>query len=351
MKKKKFSFFFIISILIFIFILFLSFLKWNDNPPLPKKSNPPIIKLNINNHIKSNELHLKFVSFNIHFGIGLDIKTKKTEKHNYIKRLTEIANILKSINADVVFLQEVDFNSIRSSNIDQSKFLASLAGYNFIAKSPTLKKKIHLSFNKIIGNIEHGLCILSKYPIENNENIVFEYSNEFPFFVKWLYDPHGAQKCCIKIGKTKINVINLHLEPWGQYTRENQMKMIKYYWLENTNIPTIIGGDFNALSPHAKKNGYYMQDAPWFIDKAKWNIKNDITISTLLNAGFKEADPTILSLKNSKNYTFPSNNPKEKIDFIFAKKKIRIIKGFVYKEAKEASDHLPIVTEIKIGNN
>ncbi len=351
MKKNKFSFSFILIFFFIILLLFLTFLWWNDNPSLPKRSNPPIIKFNTANDLTNNALYLKIASYNIHFAIGLDIKTKKTEKQNYITKLHEIAHILKDIDADIVLLQEVDFDSKRSCFIDQGKYLASLAGYSYISKVTTLRKKIHLSYNKIIGKIEHGLCVLSKYPIEYNESIVFDHTNEIPFFASWLFDPHGAQKCSINFNGTKINLINLHLDPWSQNSRENQIKMLKDLWITHTKLPIIIGGDFNALSPYSKKGGFYMKDAPWFIDKTKWNIKNELTISTILHAGFKEADPTILSLKKTKNYTFPSDNPKEKIDFIFAKNKAKIIKGFVYKQAKDASDHLPIVAEIKINSN
>lgn len=347
MKKNKLKIF--IILFIFFIILPLSFLWWNDNPPLPQRSNLPITKINTSNNLKNNPEFLKIASYNIHFGIGIDIKTKKTEKNNYIKRLNEIANILKKIDADVVLLQEVDFNSKRSSNINQGEYLAQQAGYKYMSISPTLRKKIHPSFNKIIGRIEHGLCVLSKYPIDHSENIIFQLTDEIPFIFKWLFDPHGAQKCSIKFNSSKINIINLHLDPWSQLKREEQVELIKENWLSHAEFPTIIGGDFNALSPNSKKEGHYLKDAPWFIDKAKWDIKNEVTIPTILHSGFKEADPTILSLKKS-NFTYPADAPKEKIDFIFSGNKTKIIKGFVFKEAKDASDHLPIVAEIKINN-
>lgn len=344
MNKNKLITFFVLTI--FIIIFFISIHIWNDHPSLPKQSNPPIITLN-NYNSKNDTQHLKITSYNIHFGIGFDIKTKKTEKFDYITRLNEIANILKKINADIVLLQEVDFDSKRSSFIDQSVYLANKAGYNFIAKSPTLRKKIHLSFNKLFGKIEMGLCVLSKYPIEYNESRVFKQTKEIPFFAKWLFDPHGAQQCIIKYHQAKLNIINVHLDPWSQQTREEQIKKIKHDWIEKTNRTTIVGGDFNALSPFAKKEGFYLLDAPWFIDRTKWNIKNDKTIPTILKAGFQDTDPNIL--KKIKNFTFPSDKPKEKIDFIFSNK-AKIITGFVYKEAKKASDHLPIVAEFTIDN-
>lgn len=349
MKKIKTRHIIFLFTTFLIPILFTLVHIWNDNPPLPKRSNPEILKLDV--LTTTSNQNLKIASYNIHFGIGFDVTTIKTKKEDYIRRLDEIASILKKIDADIVLLQEVDFDSKRSSFIHQGKYLAQKAGYSYVAKSATLRKKFHLSFNLLWGRIEHGLCILSKYPVESNESIVFEQTKEVPIIAKWLFDPHGSQRCIIDYKGTKINVVNLHLDPWSQQTREKQILEIKNEFLENSKLPSIIGGDFNSLSPKSKKEGLYMQDAPWFIDKTKWNIEKESTIPTLLHAGFIEADPTILKFARKKNYTFPSDNPKEKIDYIFAGNRAKILDGFVYKNAKEASDHLPIAAEITILSN
>lgn len=354
MKKSKLLFFLLLSILSTVFFLFFIFLWWNNNPSLPQRSTPPIQVLNVKNNLIKNRksLNLKVVSYNIHFGIGFDAMTRSIDKKSYEKRLNKIAQILKNIDADIVLLQEVDSYSKRSNFIDQGKYLAQKAGYNYLAAAPTLKGKIHINFHNVIGKIEHGLSVLSKYPIEYNEAYIFNYSNEMPFFVKWLYDPHGAQKCLVNINGKKINVINVHLDPWSQKSREAQIQKIKTIWLTNNKFPTIIGGDFNSISPSAlKKDGLYLDDAPWFIDRKKWDIKNESTILTLLHLGFKEASPLKLSLKHKKFNSFPSNDPKEKIDYIFAGYKTRVIQGYIYNEAKMASDHLPIVADIKINGN
>jgi len=351
MKRIRLIISLILTNLFILFLLFFTFLWWNNTSPLHKKSNPAISTLKINNDPKDNyQKIIKIVSYNIHFGIGLNIQTDEIDKNSYLKRLNKIAKILQDINADIVLLQEVDFFSKRSFFIDQHKYLAMKSGYKYIAKAPTLRKKIHFFFNKVIGKIEHGLSILSKYPIEFNEAYIFDISKEIPFYMNWLYDPHGAQKCIVDIKGKKINIINVHLDPWSQYIREEQMTTIKNLWLKDKK-PTILGGDFNALSPTAiKKKGLYQLDAPWFIDKKSWDIKNEQTINILISLGYKEAAATKLSIKTN-NFTYPSNNPKEKIDHIFASNEIKIIQGYIYKDAKIASDHLPIIAEIKLKKN
>lgn len=354
MKKTKLFFLLLLSSFSTIIFLFFIFLWWNENPPLPKRSNPEITVLNVvkNNIDNSKPFIIKVASYNIHFGIGFEADSPHIDKNSYIKRLDKIAQILKEIDADIVLLQEVDSFSKRSHHIDQASFLALKAGYNYISQSPTLKGKVHINFHKVFGKIEHGQAILSKYPIEYSEAIVFDYANYMPFFTKWLYDPHGAQKCVMNFNGKKINLINLHLDPWSQDERERQIQKIKKLWLTDKNTPTIIGGDFNSIAPGAStKDGLYLQDAPWFVDKKTFDIKNETTISTILHLGFKEAAPLKLSLKHKRYYSYPSDYPKEKIDYIFAGYKARIIHGYIYEDAKTASDHLPIVADIKINGN
>jgi len=351
MKKIKLIFSFIFSIVLIFIFLFFIFLWWNNSPPLYKRSRPHITSLKIAKNENNSNINLKVATYNIHFGIGINVKTLQNDKNSYIKRLNKTASIIKDINADVILLQEVDFNSKRSFFINQGEYLASQAGYNFIATAPTLRKKIHIFFNKIIGKIDCGMCILSRHPIEYNEAIIFDYSKEIPFFINWLYDPHGAQKSVINYNGKKISFINLHLEPWSQFSRQSQVKTIKDLWLTNNNTTIIIGGDFNTVATAVEKNGFAQNDAPWFVDKSKWDLKNETTIHTLLHMGFKEVAPAKLSLKNTKYFTYPSNDPKEKIDHIFVGNKARIIKGYIYHEAHMASDHLPLIAEIKMNGN
>ncbi|NGX63125.1 MAG: hypothetical protein KR126chlam6_00532 [Candidatus Anoxychlamydiales bacterium] len=352
MKATKLIIFLCLTIILILIILFRIFLWWNESPILQKRSNPPITTLNIQNdrnNKKETKLNLKIVTYNIHFGIGEDGKTIKIDKKSYENRLDQIAKILKTIDADIVFLQEIDFTSKRSHLINQKRYIAKKAGYNYMAIAPTLRGKFHLNYHRVSGKIKMGLCVLSKHPIIYNEAYVFENSKDIPFFATWLYDPHGAQKCTINFNGKNINLINVHLDPWSHTEREKQINIVKNLWLKDIKIPTIIGGDFNSISPNEpKKEGLYLDDAPWFINKDNLAIKDENSIKILLKLGFKEAAANKLSIKAKNNFTYPSIDPKEKIDYIFAGYRTRVIKGHVYTDAKTASDHLPVVAEIKI---
>src|SRR3990172_6154053 len=99
--KQFFSFIFTISIL--LLLSFAAFLWWNNYPPLLPSSNPPIIKIKVNNTKEQNSDILKVASYNIHFAIGYNVETLAIDFKSYYKRLNNLAKVLQSIDADVVF--------------------------------------------------------------------------------------------------------------------------------------------------------------------------------------------------------------------------------------------------------
>ena len=77
-----------------------------------------------------------------------------------VSSLPEIAKAIKSIDADVIAIQEVDVLTARSGTVDQANTLAKLTGMN-------------VEFGKAIDfdGGQYGLAIASKYPILKTEII------------------------------------------------------------------------------------------------------------------------------------------------------------------------------------
>jgi len=341
-----------LAIFILLFVLaFAGFILWNNFPPLPRISILGIQK-NFTSVAPSPPALLKVVSYNIQYGSGFKgEKEKALDIKSFYKRLEAIVEILQEIDADIVLLQEVDFKAKRTQSIDQADFIAKRAGYAYLARAPHWKKKFFPNLNGLIGPLNHGLAILSRFPLSKNESRVFAHPSEAPFYVRWLYSPHGGQKAEVQVGKTAITLMNVHLEPWAQKTREKSVRnLVK--WIEEQKGPLILGGDFNAIPPEAPIKTYTnLEDTPWFIDKKQWDLENDITISAIRNLpGFTDAIPPDVYLKDEKSaFTYPADNPVQRLDYIFAGKGAKMAGGFVFKEAAEESDHLPIVGLVDYG--
>jgi endonuclease/exonuclease/phosphatase family metal-dependent hydrolase len=310
MKRFRLAILYFCLILTTLAVTFIILWRWNFYSPLNKW--PTSIEI-ISEPTKSDKKIIKIASYNIKFATSLDWKIKQClKKETFIKQLNMIAHILKKIDADIVLLQEIDFSSERSHYIDQARFLAKKANYSFIAKAPLLKTRFYPTFNGKLGKLDYGLCVLSKLPLENQTMHIFDYPQEIPFYLRWLYPLHGLQKIQVLINNQKINVINAHFDPFSSKTQQKEITILKK-WIKKITFPLILCGDFNAPA-----------------------------------ADLNFDDLTEVVTQYIESPTYPSDKPKEQIDHIFINKTSQMSYGYVEYDAKKISDHLPIVGYLKI---
>jgi len=336
----------IFGLVIALVALFFTGAIYNNIPSLEKS---PKIETVVYQKKYSPQDTLKVISYNIHFATGLNDKViDDADVEGFKKRLDKIAEVLIKADADIVLLQEVDINSSRSYKINQGEYLANKSSYNHYACASLWRRKVFPDINGRHGILEHGLCILSKFPLTNHEAQIFNLSKGIPFFLRWLFNPHGVQKVDVKLGSRLITIVNLHLDPWSSKERELQMKNV-INWLKPIKYSVVLGGDLNLEPTETSfKTTYHLKDKPWFISIDQANLQNEKTLTSLKELGFKPCIDSKRYLKNPQiYYSYPSNNPKVKLDFIFSRK-LEVINGYIFHEAKDASDHLPIVAEIKL---
>lgn len=233
---------------------------------------------------RSGIKELKIMSYNIHHG--------KSLLGRYT--LDEIANIIEESGADIIGLQEVDSNFVRSKFQNQLKYLADKLSMNYAYGD-----------NVNIVGAKYGNGILSKYPIESYENLKLPSGKE----------QRGLLAAVIDIDGNKINFLNTHL---GLTSSERlvQVNTISKY------IDTLLGevilvGDFNDV--HRSRSVHEM-------------TKKLSDIGYITN--------------NSRVPTFEVALLSKRIDYIFISKNIKANKYKVIRS--NASDHYPIVADVKI---
>ncbi len=205
-----------------------------------------------------------------------------------------IADVITSSNADIVFLEEIDNNVVRSGNIDEAKLLAdktNLPYFHFF-------KAIDLSGG------EYGVAILSKFPLNNPENhtLALQEGTEQRVFGTAIVDITNVGKIMIGVG---------HLDLNSEY-RLIQVKQIDSI-LSKTSLPVIFGGDFNA-EPESNEIKYLLQ---------KFKSSTEVFVPT-----------------------FPNVNPTKTIDYIFTDPKHTKCFNHTVISDINASDHLPVLTSI-----
>ena len=233
---------------------------------------------------------VKVLSFNILHGANTDGSFN----------LDVIASVIKKADADFVSLQEVDFKTNRAKKYD----LPTELGF---------RTKMTSIFGRAMyyDDGEYGEAVLSKYTFISSRNVALPYTlgNE----------PRAALEvtAVLKSGDT-ISFIGTHLDHLKtDVDRVSQAKAINKTFSKNK-YPTILSGDLN--------------DVP--------TSKTINILESFWQSSYNKTDT---------KFTFPSENPDKKIDYVlfYPKKKWKVI-------AKEticdsiASDHCGYLVTLKL---
>lgn len=238
-----------------------------------------------------NEQHssIRIMSYNIHYGIGMDD----------IYSLENIANVIKKADPDLVGLQE-----IKDSLMTEE--LGKLTGMKAV-------------FGPSLGTSKgYGDAILSKYPFESAGNLSIPSAS-----------PSRYQAMAVDVDFThkstslgKIRLINTHFD-WlstigSEQARLATVDVIVQAFCNTTVLPTVLTGDFNS-----KPDSELLKK----FEKYGW----------------------INYQKGGPYKTHNSTRPQYQIDYILFKSNHRWkVKNNFVMYGEESSDHLPIVMDIII---
>lgn len=232
----------------------------------------------------------RLLSYNIHHGEGMD---KKLD-------LVRIADLIKAENPDVVALQEVDKNCVRSGKVDQPAEFAKLTGMT-----------AHFQKAMDYDGGEYGICLLTK----GKELEVKGFS--LPNSAKPV-EPRVGQAVKLKASGGTLTVANTHLEVSSSALRLAQVQFLMQALTKEENPGVVIlAGDFNSQRGDAVMSA---------VTAADWEVPE------------KMGNPN----------TIPSGKPAREIDFAVLRPKgsLKVVDYRVPEEAV-ASDHRPILIELK----
>jgi endonuclease/exonuclease/phosphatase family metal-dependent hydrolase len=212
--------------------------------------------------------------------------------------------VIASHAPDIVAMQEVDSRE----NLHQAKIIAGMLSMNFYYHSSVLLK-----------TGMHGNAILSRYSMKLKKK------GALPSLVNTrLLEKRGALWVEIDANGKKIQVINTHLSLFSRERMLQVKELLGPAWLGNPGCkgPVIICGDFNSTL--------------------------NSRVSKALGKEFHSIHFHVKGFRHLK--TFPSFFPLGLVDHIFLGGGIKAVKIETPKTSMErrASDHLPLISEVKI---
>lgn len=296
-KALKVAFAIIIAILV-IFLGYVGFMIATDYKPEEKTVID--IENNKSEIVKTNS-PLSITTFNIGYGTMDDtvdffmdggVMSRGTSEEKVSENLDGIEKIIKDLNSDIIFLQEVDVKATRSYKINQlDRIRESFSDYSTNFAINYKVPWVPIPIFKPHGQVLAGLTTLSKFNIESATR--YDLPGKSSFFVQ-LADLDRAMvinRFTVDNGKELV-AINAHLSAYdkGGAIRKVQLGYIKSI-LEEEYLKgnyVIIGGDWNQQIPGTNALDFttteewpdWLQDIPEDFVPSGYSWAYDKTIAT-----------------------------------------------------------------------
>ncbi len=293
---------------------------------------------------------LRLLTWNISYGYGIGSSSGthyiKKGPEEFKERLTKIADIISRNRVDIAMLQEVDYRSERSHDVDQLLYLAKKAEMPFAVRAPAWRARYvpfpYWPFRNHFGRIYSGGAILSRFPIMANTTHLHPKPLANPWWYNLFYLFYYSQSVTINFRNHPVVVINNHFDASDNKTRELQAKQLIQLTkeIQKTNPVTVIAGDFNAMPYYASKKANFPDDPPN-------DLRSDTTIEILKGLpNFQEVVTEREYLKNESSFfTFPSVGKNRQLDHVFVNQSFKVL-HFETIQTGDISDHLPILFSI-----
>jgi endonuclease/exonuclease/phosphatase family metal-dependent hydrolase len=236
---------------------------------------------------------LRVLSYNIHKGIG-------GRDRRY--RLERILQVIDTVDADLVCLQEVDRGVRRSRHDDQPALLER--------HCRSAACMYQLNVRRKAGG--YGNLILSRWPIQERHQISLRLGRR---------KPRGAQLAVVDTPSGPLRLVNWHLG-LAQRERHWQVEHLLGHHLfrESAHFPTIVIGDTND-----------------------W--RNTLGRGPFARHGFHH-----ITSPPSRFRSFPAFLPMGSLDKAYYRGGVRVLKVAVVHTAlaRRASDHLPLAVDFEL---
>ncbi|MBM7691174.1 endonuclease/exonuclease/phosphatase family metal-dependent hydrolase [Peribacillus deserti] len=243
-------------------------------------------------------MEIKVMTFNIHHGKGTD---KKQE-------LDRILEVIKSVKADIIGLNEVDkFFSNRSKFIDQTKYLARALQMNY-AYGPAITIEDRVNNRQK----QYGNALLTRFPIIHSTNHPFD-------FLPKIIEDRSLLEVTIKAEEQNITAYVAHLS-FAPLLHKRQTSFILNQ-MKQKDSPCFVMGDWN-MNRRSKS----------------WKL-----VTNTLKDAWLEANPS-----SQGGHTYPSKKPRMGLDYIFINKGFNAVESSVINKNAAASDHLPVTATLKL---
>lgn len=258
------------------------------------------------NYAQSKPVRLNILSYNIHYGVGMDSQ----------KDLERIAALITKLDPDLVGLQEVS-DSAMTATIGRLTDMMAVFGASTETEPPNLYRLLDIPVPE--AQLHYGDAILSKHPFQYQGNLSIPSASSSRYEAMCidvdLSEEYGEE--------TMVRFITTHfdyLKTLGsKAARLAAVDVIEAAFLnDGIDLPCILTGDLNATPGSAPLT--LLEEKGWVLEDMGRKL------------------PTV-----------PSTSPRKQIDYVLVRPEHswRIIDVSVVEE-ELASDHRPILMTVEL---
>ncbi len=172
----------------------------------------------------SASVSLNVLTMNMHMGFGI---------FNRRFILPELREAVRSVSADIVFLQEV--HGEQQSHARSVKGWPTISQYEFLADA--MWSDFAYGRNAVYPDGDHGNALLSKYPIIQHENLDISIDGT---------EQRGLLHCILDVPNAgRVHAVCVHLGLFESHRRQQLKLLAELMARLPEGEPVIVAGDFN----------------------------------------------------------------------------------------------------------
>ena len=271
---------------------------------------------------------LKVMTWNIAYGRGGPwLPGDHHARREVVGILERVATHVEAVDPDVLALQEVDFASDRTGNVDELAWLQRRLNYPYAAWVTTWEVRYvpypPWPIEAHAGGIHMGMAVLSKHPIVSNVRYRLPEPEETSAVYDAFYVKRAVQAVGIEVGTQRFTVFNVHLESMFFDNRLHQIDVMKAVIESDCQGLCVLMGDLNS----APVGGAGDEGAMARIEAA---------LPAWRDAFEGQGD-------GPGTWTFPAQDPARRLDHVLFGPGLLRLHADVYHASGAVSDHLPLV--------
>jgi endonuclease/exonuclease/phosphatase family metal-dependent hydrolase len=156
--------------------------------------------------------------------------------------------------ADIALLQEVDFASQRTYDIDQLYYIAAALGWGYAARAVTWEcRYFPWPWHQPSGRLRAGMGVISRYPLIQNVRYPLPQARAYPGLTRRFWPRHTVQMVDVQCGGTSLRLFNASVDSRRAASGQQQIEALVSFVRDAYTPASVLMGALNPSVADAER--------------------------------------------------------------------------------------------------